>query len=210
LNRIVLIGAEPDYPSTNFGYIERGELVEDQTFTYKVKSFKEKPDFETAKSYIRAGNYLWNCGYFVGSIATFIKSIKKQSNELYKNFIKLSSAKAGTYDELYKSLRNETIDYALIEKLDNLLVVPASFDWMDIGSFNDLSNALGGDELGNNIQGNVVTEDVDNSLIQNHENKPLAVIGLDNVVVVNTKDGLIVLRKDLAIKVKEITNRISK
>lgn len=208
--QIVLLGAEPDYPSTGFGYIEKGELLEGQTFTYKVKSFKEKPNFLTARSYVQSGKYLWNCGYFVGEIDTFIKSMRKYARKLYKNYKKLSEASGSIYDDIYLDLDTQAIDYALMEKLPNLLVVPASFDWMDLGTFNDLSSAIGGDELGNSINGNVEIEEVKNSLLENRETKPMVVIGLDNIVAINTEQGLLVVRKDLAQKVGEISKRVTK
>ena len=209
-NQIVLLGVEPTYPSTAFGYIEKGDLIEDQTFAYKVKTFKEKPDFTAARNYVKSGNYLWNCGYFVGSLNTFKDSIKKYAPSLYKNYEKLNASTAATYQDVYLSFKSEPIDTALIEKLENSIVVPASFDWMDLGSFNDLAEAIGGDEKGNSVKGYTEIEEVENSLIQNHEEKPLAVVGLDNVVIINTKDGILVARKDLSQKVGDISKRFKK
>jgi mannose-1-phosphate guanylyltransferase len=103
---------------------------------------------------------------------------------------------------------NDAIDYALIEKASDLLVVPASFDWMDLGSYGDLHKAVENDEVGNHIKGHVEVEDVQNSFIQNHEDgAPLAVIGLDNVVVVTTPHGILVARKDQAQKVGDVSKR---
>lgn len=208
-NKIVLLGVEPTYPSTAFGYIEKGDLLEEQTFSYKVKSFKEKPDFTTAKSYLKTGKYLWNCGYFVGSLNTFKTNIKKYAPKLYINQQALETASADLFNEVYLSFENMPIDTVLIERVPDLLVIPASFDWMDLGSFNDLADAIGGDELGNSITGLIEIEEVQNSLIQNYENKPLAVIGLDNVVVINTAKGLLVVRKDLSQKVGAVSKRFN-
>jgi mannose-1-phosphate guanylyltransferase len=208
LSKIVLLGVEPDYPSTGFGYIEKGELLEEQSFAYKVKSFKEKPDFTTARSYLRTGNYLWNCSYFVGSLNTFRSSIKENAPKLYKDYQKLAKTTAENYKKVYLSLDNQPIDTALIEKVPDLLVIPASFDWMDLGSFNDLAEAIGGDEKGNSVLGQIEIEEVENSLIQNHEDKPMAVIGLDNIVVINTEKGILVVRKDLSQKVGEISKKL--
>jgi mannose-1-phosphate guanylyltransferase/mannose-6-phosphate isomerase len=209
-NEIVLLGVEPDFPSTAFGYIEKGELLEDQSFAYKVKSFKEKPDFDAARSYLHSGNYLWNCGYFVGSLNTFKKSMEQYAPELYLNYKKLAEVSEEEYRQVYSDFENIAIDYALIEKVPSLIVVPASFDWMDLGSFSDLSTAIGGDEQGNSVSGNTEIEEVNNSLIQNYEEKPLAVIGLDNVVVINNKNGILVLRKDLAQRVGDMSKKFKK
>jgi len=208
-NSLVLLGVEPDYPSTAFGYIEKGHLLND-SFAYEVNSFKEKPDFDTARSYMRSGNYLWNCGYFVGSLNTFIINFKQFAPNLEENYEKLKNTTKESYEDVYLSFESEPIDTALIEKISGSLVVPASFDWMDLGSFRDLAESSGGDEQGNSIIGNVKIEEVENSLIQNEEDKPVAVIGLDNVIVVNTKDGVLVVRKDLSQMVGEIAKQINK
>ncbi|HSX53117.1 MAG TPA: sugar phosphate nucleotidyltransferase [Patescibacteria group bacterium] len=210
--KIVLVGAEPYYPATGFGYIEKDGLVDKQSLVCKVNSFKEKPTFEVAKRYVKSGNYLWNCGYFVGSLNTFLGEMKNNSPELLKNYVALQQThKSSEYEKIYLGFENNSIDYALIEKVKDLLVVPASFDWMDLGSYSDLHKASESDEKGNHVQGQAVeVEGVEQSFIQNHEDKPVVVIGLDNVVVVNTKDGLLVARKDLAQQVGEVSKRLKK
>jgi len=207
--RILLIGVEPDYPATGFGYIEKGDLFDEEAFIYNVSSFKEKPDKVTAKQYLTSGKYLWNCGYFVASIATFKAKMKTNAPELLNVYEKLSAAQENEYEQFYTGLQTEAIDYALIEKVPDLLVVPASFDWMDLGSFNDLHKAIGGDEQGNHVHGQVQVDRVQNSYIHNEEDKPVAVIGLDNIAVVNTAHGLLVTRKDQSQKVGEISKRIN-
>lgn len=198
--RIVLVGVEPDYPATGFGYIQKDKLFDEDTFVFNVHSFKEKPAFDVAQEYVKSGNYLWNCGYFVGSLSTFKKSMEKHAPELSNNLEALqTTGNAEKYEKAYLAFENNTIDYALIEKVDDLLVVPASFDWMDLGSFNDMHKAVETDEVGNHaFGGQIKLVGVENSFVQNHEDKPLAVIGLDNVVVVNTSQGVLVARKDLA------------
>jgi len=209
-NAITLIGIEPTYPATGFGYIERnGEVSED---VYKVTSFKEKPDFMTARDYMMSGKHLWNCGYFVGSLNTFLAEMQANAPVLKQHFDELCAIKdvnSKEYEEKYLSFENEAIDYALIEKSKNLLVVPASFDWMDLGSFKDLHTANLTDEFDNHLWGNNIESlDIANSYIRNEEDKPLAVIGLDNIVVVNSKNGILVARKDLSQKVGDIAKKI--
>lgn len=210
--RIVLVGVEPDYPATGFGYIQKDGLSDEESFVYNVHSFKEKPEYEVAQEYVKSGNYLWNCGYFVGSLNTFKKHMEKFSPELAKNYETLAATESPEqYQETYLAFENNTIDYALIEKVDDLLVVPAAFDWMDMGSYGDLHKAVESDENGNHVYGSgVEIEGVENCFIQNHEEgKPLAVIGLDNVAVINTPQGILVTRKDLAQKVGEVSKRIT-
>jgi len=210
--KIVLVGVEPDYPATGFGYIQKDGIYGSENLVYKVNSFKEKPEFNVAQKYVKSGKYLWNCGYFVGSVDTFRKKMKLYAPSRYKDFEKLVSLSGSKeYEETYLEFNNDSIDYALIEKVDDLLVVPASFDWMDLGSYSDLHKAVGADKTGNYIGvGQVELENVSNCYIENHEDKPMAVIGLDNVVVINTKDGILVARKDMGQKVGVVAKRITK
>lgn len=209
--RIVLVGVEPDYPATGFGYIKKGQIYDEDSFVFDVQTFKEKPAYEVAKRYVKSGNYLWNCSYFIGSQSTFKQNMKRHAPELYKKYQQLKAAKsAKQYQAAYLSFDTNSIDYALMEKVADLLVVPAAFDWMDVGSFMDLHKAVESDEQGNHVYGQrVEVEGVENSFIQNHEPKPLAVVGLDNVVVINSKHGILVARKDLAQKIGEVSKKLN-
>lgn len=206
---ITLIGVDPNYPAEGFGYIEKGKLIDDQSYSFKVASFREKPTFKVAQRYLASGKYLWNCGYFIGSLSIFLNAMEQCAPELKERYEELIKAKnTAGFESAYLSFESESIDVALIEKVQNLLVVPALFDWMDLGSFNDLHKALESDETGNHTLGQVHLQEVSNSFIQNHEDKPVAVIGLDNVVVVNTRHGVLITRKDLSQKVGEIAKKI--
>lgn len=208
--KIVLVGVEPRNPATGFGYIKKRGLLEGEDFVFYVDSFKEKPDHKTAKKFIKTGSYLWNSGYFISTQKTFLSMMKKYSPEMLADYKKLTSAKTRSdLSKIYLSLKLSDINYALIEKIDNLLVVPATFDWMDLGSYPDLHKATGADERGNYVKGdNVKLSAVENSYIQSSGDKPVAVIGLDNVVVVNTKDGILVARKDLSQTVGDMSKQI--
>lgn len=214
-NEITLIGIEPTFPATGFGYIERDGVIDADSGVYNVESFKEKPDFETAKKYVASGNYLWNCGYFVGSINTFLNEVGRSAPELGESYKTLSGIEDPTstkYSDAYLSLDNQVIDIALIEKAQSLAVVSASFDWMDVGNFKDLHEANQSDEDNNYFKGeNIHTIEVENVFVRNEDtDKHIAVIGLDNIVVVNTRDGLLVARKDLSPRVGEIAKAIQK
>jgi mannose-1-phosphate guanylyltransferase len=201
-NAITLIGIEPTFPATGFGYIERGESIDEDRGVYKVASFKEKPDYDTAQQYVDSGGYLWNCGYFVGSANTFLNEMQKVAPDLKSVFDSLAGFQDPTtdsYKETYLALDTKIIDFALIEKAESLAVVAASFDWMDIGSFKDLHNAVDRDAVGNHLHGvDINTVDVENAYIRNEEDKPVVVIGLDNIVVVNTPSGVLVARRDVS------------
>lgn len=208
--RIVLIGIEPDYPAVGFGYIEKKHLFDPKNFVFDVASFKEKPDFNTAKRYLKSGKYLWNCGYFIATLATFENAMQSSAPDLYASYKLLTEAQDDAQrNETYLALEPANIDNALIEKVEDLLVVPANFDWLDLGSYGDLHKVTDTDEFGNHVSGgSVYVKGVENSFIQNYEEKPVAVIGLDNVVVVNTKDGILIARKDLSQEIGEISKKI--
>lgn len=213
--KITLIGIEPTFPSTGFGYIERDGALNTEQTVYNIESFKEKPDFDTAQEYMQAGNYLWNCGYFVGSVDTFLNEIRNVSPELTAHYDALNTQPEPmdeAYNNTYLSFDDQVIDYALSEKSHNLAVVPASFDWMDLGSFKDLHDAVVRDEAGNYTHnsngGEIHALDVENVYVRNEEDKPVAVIGLDNVVVVNTPNGILVARKDVAHRTGEVAKAI--
>jgi mannose-1-phosphate guanylyltransferase len=209
---IALIGIEPTFPATAFGYIERDGELEDGLNVYSVESFKEKPDFATAKRYVASGQYLWNCGYFVGSVDVFLQEMEQYAPVLKANYealLAIPDESSRQYTNTYLQFENEVIDIALIEKSKNLVVVPASFDWMDIGSFKDLHEANESDEQGNHFRGqNIYEDEVENAYVRNEEDKPVVVIGLDNVVVINTPNGILVARKDLSQKVKDAVARM--
>lgn len=208
--RIVLVGVEPDHPSTGFGYIEKGDLIGD-SHVYSVKAFKEKPDYQTAKMYVKSGDFLWNCSYFVGSVNTFLQSMDKYTPKMKAAYKTLVNAKSDKdFNKAYLKLEHISIDYALIERTKDLLVVPASFDWMDLGSYSDLHKASESDDQGNHTKGDVEIYNVQNSFLQNHEAKPMAVIGLDNIVVINTDKGIIIARKDLSQAVGDVAKKIHK
>jgi len=211
-NEITLIGIEPTFPAIGFGYIERDDVIDANSGVYNVQSFKEKPDFDTAQKYVQSGNYLWNCGYFVGSVNTFLNETNRSSLELqasYDTLAAITDPLSEEYKTTYLELDNQVIDIALIEKAQSLAVVAASFDWLDVGSFKDLHDAVDRDQQGNYFKGEGInTIDVENVYIRNEESKPIAVIGLDNIVVVNTPDGILISRKDVSHRTGEVAKKL--
>lgn len=210
--QVVLVGIEPTYPSTGFGYIHKAESVnEDEFVIYNVAGFKEKPELALAQDFFQSGEYLWNGGYLVGSVNAFIKAMEAYCPQLWNDYKRLlASTNSEEYKNTYLSLENIALDYRFNELVEDLLVVPATFDWLDLGSFGDLHQAVLSDAQGNYTKGTCVElEEVENSYIYSQGNKPVVIIGMDNVVVVNTKDGLLVARKDIAQKVGEVSKRIT-
>lgn len=149
----------------------------------------------------------------MGSVNTFMLEMGRSAPDLQANYTLLTAISehgSSEYNDAYLALDNQVIDIALIEKAQSLAVVSASFDWMDIGNFKDLHDVVPKDQDGNYIKGdNVYTIEVENVYIRNEEaGKPVAVIGLDNIVVVNTPDGILVARKDVAAKSGDIAKKL--
>ena len=206
--RITLIGVEPTYPATGFGYIQCGEPAGGGT--YSVRSFKEKPDSATAKQYLQGSGYLWNMGLFAAPLSVFIASFKANAPDLARAYDVIKS-QLGNYQKLtaaYLALPNQPIDTALIEKDPNLLVVPGSFDWADIGSFFDLHKILQ-DTDHNALEGDVELIDCEDVMIHNTTTKPVVAIGLAGLVVVESDDGLLVCAKEKAQLVGDAAKKLA-
>lgn len=208
--KIVFVGIEPTYPSTGLGYMEKGDRLADGfKNAFELKQFVEKPDKKTATHYFRSGNYLWNTGYLIATRSTLEREIKARNKQLWDNYQALQEG--GDTAKTYLGFESEAIDRALSEHVDDGLVVPATFDWLDIGSFHDLHGVSEQDGDGNYLYGdNVELEQVSNSYVRNEQDLPVAVIGLDNVAVVATKNGLLVTNKTYAQKVGAISKKFKK
>jgi mannose-1-phosphate guanylyltransferase len=204
--KMVFIGLKPTFASTGFGYIERGELVDGWQDAYKLMRFKEKPDQKTAEEFLKSGNFFWNTGYLVSNIGTLEREIQTHAADLWRDYQKLLVAK--DTEKTYLDFDQYVLEYVLSEKVKDGIVVPGSFDWVDVGSFRDLHDICKKDELGNHTAGKVVLECTSNSLVRNETDVPVAVIGVDNVVVINTPDGVLVVNKDLTQKVKDVAQKI--
>lgn len=198
------LGVVPTRPDTGYGYIEYDAH---STEPYKpVIQFKEKPDAQTAASYLEAGNYYWNAGMFISQFKHFSEGFKQHAPEIAQA---LEQGYAHTYQH-FESLPNISIDYALLEKLDAISVVPMTAPWSDVGTWNSLNNSLprnNNDEtltFGNDNQDKEAqqalsqqcAEQSQHSLIWNTEDKLVITLGLTDTVVVNTPDGLLVAHQD--------------
>jgi mannose-1-phosphate guanylyltransferase len=206
--KLVFVGVEPTYPSTGLGYMEKGDrLPNGFKNTFELVKFVEKPDYKTAVKYLRSGDYLWNTGYLIATRATLEREIEANAPAMWNDYQALLQAE--DFGKVYLGFESTAIDTALSEHVTDALVVPGAFDWLDVGSFGDLHDANESDELGNHLRGGDIYEDeVQNAYIRNEEDKPVVVIGLDNIVVINSPNGLLVARKDLSQKVKDAVKRM--
>jgi mannose-1-phosphate guanylyltransferase/mannose-6-phosphate isomerase len=210
MQKMVFIGVEPTFASTGLGYMEKGERLQDgYKNAFELKKFVEKPDRKTAKDYFRTGNYLWNTGYLVATRATLEREIQEHSDQLWQQYQDLLSS--DDQAETYLGFESQVIDKALSEKVTDGLVVPATFDWLDVGSYLDLHGASEQDDAGNHTNGdNIELEQVSNSYVRNEQELPVAVIGLDNIAVIATKNGFLVTNNTYAQKVGDVSKRFKK
>jgi mannose-1-phosphate guanylyltransferase/mannose-6-phosphate isomerase len=216
-NHLVTLGIKPDRPETGYGYIKAGvpcSSAEDLRIVCKVDAFVEKPNFDTAKEYLRQGNYYWNSGIFIWKISTLLQEIKKHAPSLYKGLMEIQKS-IGTDKEtevirqVFDKLESISIDYAIMEKTDRATVIPADIGWSDVGSWTALDDVSDRDASGNVIAGNVIDIDSHDSIIY-AEKRLVATIGLKNVVVVDTPDATLVCSKDRAQDVKKVVEVLKK
>lgn len=207
---LVTIGIEPTHPETGYGYIKYSDLLHniDGDRVFKVEAFTEKPDLKKAKNFLEAGTYLWNSGMFVWQVRSILKNIEIYMSDLYESLQRIGQA-LGT-DMVAKVIRNEfstlqsvSIDYGIMEKAENIFVIPGSFGWDDLGSWPALERVKKVDDNGNIIIGKHYGIDTRNSIIHSPD-KVVTTIGLNDIVIVDTEDAILITDKKRAQEVKEI------
>lgn len=204
---IVTIGIVPNFPHTGYGYIQKGSA---NGKSFAVKQFKEKPDQETAKSYVASGEYLWNAGMFVAPIGVFLEEFEKCSPETFKSFSELQSSLSNEANlkAAYEKMPKDSVDYAVMEKSEKVSVVPARFDWNDLGSWDALESVM--DKQQDNVvaaaERLLVHEAKDNIVFAPGKN--VALVGVNNLVVVSNEHSVLVMPKDRAQDVKKIVEKL--
>lgn len=209
--KLVFTGIKPSYPSTGFGYVQKGKSLKGRAKNiFELKQFVEKPNIVTAKRYLKSGQYLWNTGYLTGTIETFERELKEHAPRLWNDYQNLRAARLPmTRKNIYMDFISEPIDTALSEHVPDGLVVEGNFDWADVGSFHDLHGASTQDISGNHISGeNIELDNVTDSYVRNETSRPVAVIGVGNVAVISTDNGILVTNKAQAQKVGDISKRL--
>ena len=205
---IVTVGVRPTFASTGYGYIQFEEIFE-KNFkgVFKVKTFAEKPHKKLAERFIRSGDFLWNAGMFVWKTKILFKGLKAHMPELYDsmNLISERIKKGENYNNIWKHIESESIDYGLLEKVNNIFVISCEFQWNDLGSWNALYDILGKDDKGNIIRGLGKVLDGRNNFIHS-ENNFTAVIGANDMVVINTDEVTLVVPRDKVEMVKDMVN----
>ena len=219
---IVTLGIYPTKPETGYGYIQFDEdqvtkvmgrhhaghsLIEN---VYKVKTFAEKPNLETAKAFIESGDFLWNSGMFIFRVDTMLDEMKRSLPDLHrclgilekdllsKNFTK-------TLELEYAKLKSISIDYGVMEKSEQVFTIKSHFDWSDVGSWDEIYNLKGKDGEGNVKTGRTVTINTKNCLIINDQ-RISAVIGVEDLLIIDTDNGLLICKKGESQNVKEVVD----
>ncbi|NVM01817.1 MAG: mannose-1-phosphate guanylyltransferase [Candidatus Helarchaeota archaeon] len=213
---LVTIGIKPTYPNTGYGYIQytvgkEEELNED---IYKVKTFAEKPNLETAQRFLESGDFLWNSGIFVWKVKTILKEIETSLPELYDGLMEIERSfnKKNIYTtirKVYSQIRSISIDYGVMEKAKDVYVVKGDFGWNDVGSWAEVYRLGNKDKNQNFIMGNVVLRDSKGNLIYSKK-KLLTGIGINDMIIIDTNDVLLICPKDQSQNVKELVDYLKR
>ena len=213
-NALMTLGIQPTFPNTGFGYIEFDKAVSDPI--KKVNQFREKPNYEAAKSFIEQGNFLWNGGIFIWSVKSIIKAFEEfqpQMNTLFQQGYKsFNTAEEKQFiNENYAKAENVSIDYAVMEKAKNVYVLPATFDWNDLGTWGSLHDKLDKDDHNNTVvNATVILENASNNIIRSEAKKLIVIDGLDNYIIVDNENVLMIYPKSKEQEIKRITTMASK
>jgi mannose-1-phosphate guanylyltransferase / mannose-6-phosphate isomerase len=202
---LVTFGIQPEAPETGFGYIEAEGT--------KVLRFVEKPDLEKAKEYLKSGRFLWNSGMFCFTVSSMRKAMEAHCPEILSAtkacMDKSRNAKGEGFTQLeldpilFDTVPDDSIDFAVMEKAQNVSVVPCTIGWSDIGSWSAMSDVAKPDQNGNRIIGEVMLHEVTNSYIQGHD-RMIGAVGIDDLIIVDTADAVLVAKKSMAQNVKHL------
>lgn len=215
VNALVTIGIKPTYPNTGYGYIQH-ETKEAAPDIYKVKTFTEKPNLELAQTFIASGDFLWNAGIFTWKVKNILAALEKHLPEIYDVFVaekdKFNTAQEReAVEEIYPLCTNISIDFGVMEKADNVYLIPASFGWSDLGTWNSAWENKDKDYFGNAVVGKkVMTVDAKNCIVHVPDNKLVLLQGLDEFIVVDTKDVLLICKKDKEQEIKDYVAEVKR
>lgn len=211
-DRIITLGISPSFPNTGYGYIQFD--ARDVGKIKKVEKFTEKPSFEKAKEFLKQGNYLWNAGIFIWNVDFITRSFQKNLPEMYELFSKgknvlNTSQEVEFIRDSYPSASDVSIDYGILEKEDNINVIPATFDWNDLGTWGSLYNEVKKDENENAVlNARVVARNARKNIISSNSNKVIVVDGLKDHIIVDEEEVLIIVPKEKEQEIKQIRQEV--
>ncbi len=201
MNKIVTLGVKPDSPETGYGYIQAGQPLGSG---FNVESFHEKPDRATAEAYLANGSYYWNSGMLAFTVGCFMDELRVYQPDIYA----LTDLLLDIMTENFAEMPNISIDYAVVEKSRQVMMLPLTTEWSDIGSWDAIYNVLDKDADGNAVQGDCIPIDCSNTLILGHS-RLIAGIGLEDLLVVETDDVIVVAKKGESQKVKDLVSELT-
>lgn len=210
---LVTFGIEPTRPATGYGYIQFNRSQNLNGNVYKIKTFAEKPDKDTAKRFLDHGNFLWNSGMFLWQAETILQAIDRHLPEIGHSLKKISkSIGKPTYQKVlqdeWSTIRGKSIDYGVMEKADNVYVVESDFTWNDVGSWDVVYKLAEKDKMGNVVKGeNIKTLDTEGSYIYSDGNL-IATIGVEDLIIVQEKNATIIAKRGQTEKIKKLVNRL--
>lgn len=219
-NHVVTLGITPSYPSTGFGYIHQGAKLPGSTgnvngFTcYESLGFKEKPDLFTAMGFLADGHYTWNSGMFIWKASKALAEYERQQPEMYGFMRQLMDVVdtlhyESTLHTLWETIPRIAIDFAIMEGAQNMAVIPVDIGWSDIGSWASLFEVLDLDEFGNSFRGrapNTIVRDTHNTLV--YSDRLTVVIGVEDLIIVDTEDALMICHKDRSQEVRDVVKHL--
>jgi len=208
-DNLIAIGLKPRYPSTGLGYLHASRPG--PVGTRRVQEFIEKPDLRTATRFLKSGGYYWNVAWFAWRTQIFLAEMQAYAPRHLAGLRKVLEARAVGDDhsasELYRRLPVEVIDRSVMEKTDKLLLVPAAFDWSDIGNWAELGDRVHADAQGNSVDGEAVLIDTTGSLIFG-DRRLIAAIGVKDLIIVDTEDALLVVPRSRAQDVRKVVEAL--
>lgn len=214
---LVTLGIKPTRPDTGYGYIQfKDQIAPRDVKVKKVEKFVEKPNLATAESYLSAGNFYWNSGIFIWSLKNIQEEFSKHLPKIQEAFLlgkdKYYTDKEQTFiATMYPQCENISIDYGIMEKAENVSVVLSDFGWSDLGTWGSLYTHLDKDDKGNGLVGKTLLYESSENVIFNNNTKKLTVIqGLDNYIVVDTKDALLICKRDSEQMIKQFVGDVKK
>lgn len=212
---LVTVGIQPTYPATGYGYIHKGNALEgEQQGAWQVQRFVEKPDLDTAQQYLDSGEYFWNAGMFIWQANSILQAIQKFVPQLdtelkqIRQKLEQGEALAPVLTEVYPTLTKISIDYAVMEKADNVVTVPSTFDWDDVGEWPALVRHEKPDAQGNIRKGDTFLLEASNNLVLSSPNHVVTLLGVDDLIVVHTPDATLICPKDKAQEIKKLVQGV--
>ncbi len=202
---LVTFGIKPAYPETGYGYICCGEELDQSTS--RVERFVEKPDLQTAESYLCDSRYLWNSGMFVFKVGTLLEQFRKLLPDMYAALEQIDYDNFSNLESIYSGLEKISIDYGILERAEGVSVVPTAINWNDLGSWEAYYQVSPKDEKGNYIQGRVLPVNTENSMVISNS-RLVGTVGLKDIVVVDTPDALLVCDRRQSQDVKQIADQL--